>query len=57
MIKILEDNSLKNMSIFKQMVENVNDVIVLTKNNTILYANPQFYKILGYNKEEIVGIN
>jgi PAS domain S-box-containing protein len=41
---------------FKKIVENINDVVMLTRPDGIIsYLSPASYKVLGYKPEELVG--
>lgn len=49
---------------FKDIVESANDIIIVTKprnndvtNQTIVYVNPAFTRLMGYTYEEVVGKN
>lgn len=48
----------KELEKFKEAVDNVSDLIIITDNNSkILYANPSVEKITGFTPEEVVGSN
>lgn len=49
---------------FKDIVESANDIVIVTKhstkditNQTIVYVNPAFTRLMGYTYEEVVGKN
>ncbi len=48
----------KSEDIYRNLVSNIKDIIVeIDLKGTFLYASPQVYGILGYNPEEVMGIN
>ncbi len=54
------DNKTEDLQLFKQVVENINYGIVITKankTNELLYVNKEFENITGYTKEEAIGKN
>lgn len=54
----LKGNSNKDASFFKELVENVLDVLIAVElDGTVSYANSQIYQLLGYNVEEFTGGN
>jgi PAS domain S-box-containing protein len=45
-----------NLSLFKQLMENTADlVVVVDKNGIVEYVSPSIKKVLGYIEEEIIG--
>lgn len=48
----------KSESLYKTLVEMMNDGVTLVDNNhVLLFANRRFYEMMGYTKEEIIGKN
>ncbi len=52
----LYDNLSRSESLYRLVLQNVSDAVVLIGNNRrILFANPKFIDVTGYAPEEIVG--
>jgi len=54
------DKKTEDLQLFKQVVENINYGIVITKasnTNELLYVNKEFENITGYTKEEAISKN
>jgi PAS domain S-box-containing protein len=48
----------KNKEYFRSLIENAQDIItVLDEDGIVHYDTPSVYRILGYNREELVGSN
>lgn len=48
----------KNKEYFRSLIENAQDIItVLDEDGIVRYDTPSVYRILGYNREELVGSN
>ncbi len=55
-------NKLEHGFKFKDIVESANDIVIVTKHNnqditnqTIVYVNPAFTRLMGYTYDEVVG--
>jgi PAS domain S-box-containing protein len=54
--KQAEDAVEYNLNLFKELIENSMDIIVVVdENGTIEYVSPSVNRILGYHEEEIIG--
>jgi PAS domain S-box-containing protein len=53
---ILYDKLSRSESLYRLVLQNVNDAVILVGDDRrILYVNPQFLKITGYEPEEVMG--
>lgn len=53
--KLQEIKLKENENKYRQLVENANDVILITQHGKIIFANNQIQTFFGYNKDEIIG--
>ncbi|MFW9769372.1 MAG: PAS domain S-box protein [Candidatus Thorarchaeota archaeon] len=49
-------NSTKHDETYESMIQMANDGIIVIQEDTIMFANPAFGRMLGYGKESLVGL-
>jgi PAS domain S-box-containing protein len=55
--KQVEEKIRENEEKYRKLIENANDVILITQNNRIVFANQKIKTILQYHPEKILGKN